>query len=95
MTPSDPTTEHIVIHIRDALATDGRVGELGLDVTHERVAEIDTIVVRGAVSTVERKAAVATVAVEVLQANGLDCAVRDETDVPPHATPPETEAEPV
>jgi hypothetical protein len=94
MTPTDPTTEHIVIHIRDALATDGRVGELGLDVSHERVAGIDTIVVRGAVSTDERKAAVATVVVEVLQANGLDCAVRDETDVP-HATPPEIEAEPV
>jgi hypothetical protein len=84
--------EHVLCHVRDALATDERVGELGLDVhaesRSEEVAD-EVIVVRGAVSTEDRKAGVLVVVHEVLAANGVDRAVRDETEVPSHVGPGE------
>lgn len=75
--------EHVVMHVRDALASDGRVGELGLDV------ELDggVVVVRGAISTSQRQAAVLLVATEVLRQLGCDAGVRDQTHVPAAAAP--------
>ena len=51
----DPPVEHVLLHVRDALATDSRVGELGLDVTQDA----DGVVVRGAISNAARKEALA------------------------------------
>jgi hypothetical protein len=87
---------HVLVHVREALATDGRVGELGLDLDdhpaetglrHEGV-----VVVRGVVSTVERKAGIVPLVLEVLAAHGLHHAVRDETEVA-RATVPDGGAE--
>jgi hypothetical protein len=77
--------EHVLCHVRDALATDERVGELGLDVASEG----EVVVIRGAVSTEDRKAGVLVVVHEVLVANSVDRAVRDETEVPSHVGPGE------
>jgi hypothetical protein len=73
----------VLIHVRDALATDGRVGELGLDVAGEG----DVVVVRGAVSTEVRRASVCELVTEVLRQYGVVAIVRDETHVP-DASPP-------
>lgn len=75
--------EHVAVHVRDELATDGRVGELGLDVAIEGAA----VVVRGAVSTQARRSAVDLIVGEVLAAHGLDLAIRNETAVPASAEP--------
>jgi hypothetical protein len=96
VTPERLPTTHVLIHAREALTADPRVGELGLDV-EERAAEqpggSDAVVVRGSVSTGERKAGVVPVVQEVLQAHGLEHAVVDETVVPeatvPHGAPEE------
>jgi hypothetical protein len=83
---------HVLCHVRDALATDDRVGELGLDVSaevHPQLVGEEVVVVRGAVSTEDRKAGVLVVVHEVLVANGVDRAVRDETEVPSHVGPGE------
>jgi hypothetical protein len=78
-----PPIDGVLIHVRDALATDGRVGELGLDV----VSEGDVIVVRGAVSTAARQSAVCELVDEVLRQYGVVAIVRDETRVPGAAAP--------
>lgn len=79
--------DHVLIHVRDALAVDGRVGELGLDVE----CVDDLVVVRGTVSSPERQVHVIDVAVEVLRAHGCECLVHDATHVPtveaPHEEP--------
>lgn len=75
--------EHAVVHVRDALATDGRVGELGLDVECDGA----TVVIRGAVSTPERQRWVVTVAQEVLREHGFEITVTDATHVPPSGGP--------
>jgi hypothetical protein len=83
---------HVLCHVRDALAADERVGELGLDVTVEvdpEAVDAEVVVVRGAVSTEDRKAGVLVVALEVLVANGVDRPIRDETEVPSHLGPGE------
>ena len=75
--------EHVLIHIRDTLATDGRVGELGLDVS----CEGDVVVVRGAVSASARQDAVAGLVREVLGQYGCVLPVRDETEIPASEAP--------
>jgi hypothetical protein len=75
---SSPPVEHVLIHVRDALAIDGRVGELGLDVT----CEDDAVVVRGAISTAARKEALVPVARAVLAEYECVLDVRDETEIP-------------
>jgi len=75
--------EHVLIHIRDTLATDGRVGELGLDVT----CEDEVVVVRGAVSAAARHEAVAGLVREVLDQYGCGLEVRDETELPAAEAP--------
>jgi hypothetical protein len=87
--PTGPLpTAHVLGHVRDALAADERVGELGLVVTCEPEGaghgdvEVEAVVVRGAVSTARRKSGVVEVVVEVLEAHGLRLPVRDETEVP-------------
>jgi hypothetical protein len=70
-----PPIEHVVVHVRDALATDARVGELGLDVEHRD----DGIVVRGAITNAARRAGIVPVAREVLDVHGYDLDVHDET----------------
>jgi hypothetical protein len=69
--------EHVLAHVRDTLATDGRVGELGLEV----VIEADEVVVRGSVSTHTRQDSVEALATEVLRSYGCQHRVRDETHV--------------
>ena len=77
---SDPAPmEHVIVHVRDALATDGRVGELGLEV----VCDGSTVVVRGSVTTPERQRWVVAVTQEVLRVHGFDVPVADATHVPP------------
>jgi hypothetical protein len=75
--------DHVLMHVRDALATDSRVGELGLDVSHEH----DEVVVRGAVSNSARKEALLPVAREVLEQYGCALVVRDETKIPAAGAP--------
>ena len=66
---TSPPLDHVLAHARDALATDGRVGELGLE-----VVAIDgaMVVVRGAISTPSRQIEVVPVVVEVLAAHGRE-----------------------
>jgi len=78
-----PPVEHILLHVRDALATDARVGELGLDVTHEN----DDVVVRGTISTVARHGALVALVGEVLEQYGCALGVRDETEIPAAGAP--------
>ena len=75
--------DHVLLHVRDALATDGRVGELGLDVTHEA----DVVVVRGAVSNAARKDALVALVREVLDQYECALGVRDETEIPAVGAP--------
>ena len=75
--------DHVLIHARDTLATDGRVGELGLEV----LVDDDVVVVRGSVSTAARRDAVVTVVTEVLRAHGYDTEVRDGTRIPESGVP--------
>jgi hypothetical protein len=76
---------YVAERVRDALAADERVGELGLSVDRRGEA----LVVRGAVSTTSRKAGVAPVAREVLAQLGAMFEVQDETEVPPTTRPEE------
>lgn len=78
-----PPLDHVLVHVRDALATDARVGELGLDVTHVG----DEVVVRGAITNSARRACVVTVAREVLHGHGYELHVRDETALSSTAAP--------
>jgi hypothetical protein len=80
---TSPPLDHVMLHVRDALATDGRVGELGLDVTHEE----DVIVVRGAVSNPARKDALTSLVREVLDHYQCALSVRDETEIPAVGAP--------
>lgn len=75
--------DHVLLHVRDALATDGRVGELGLDVSCEQ----DVVVVRGAVSNTARKDALVQLVREVLQQYECALGVRDETEIPAFGAP--------
>jgi len=75
--------EHVMLHVRDVLATDGRVGELGLDV----LCEDDVVVVRGAVSTPARKEALVALVREVLEQYECALGVRDETEIPAMGAP--------
>ena len=59
--------DEVLLHVRDALPTDGRVGELGLDV----VCEAGIVVVRGPISTETRKAEICALVAEVLGADGV------------------------
>jgi hypothetical protein len=80
---SQPPVEHVMMHVRDALATDARVGELGLDVTHED----DQVVIRGAIGNAARKEALVPIAREVLAEYGCALGVRDETEIPAAGAP--------
>lgn len=85
---SAPTPlEHVVVHIRDALAVDARVSELGLEV----VVVGEHVVVRGSVTTSSRKEQILVVVREQLAAHGCSPPVRDDTEVTagmaPHAQP--------
>jgi ribosome recycling factor len=53
--------EYVVLHVREALAQDGRVSELGLEVS----VRGGVLHITGPVSTEERRAAVAEVAGEI------------------------------
>jgi hypothetical protein len=90
MTAEQLPTTHVLIHARDALTTEPRVGELGLDVEEEAASDGSggpVVVVRGWVSTDERKSGVVAVVREVLLAHGLDFPVRDDTEVPEAKVP--------
>jgi hypothetical protein len=82
---------HVLVHVREVLATDGRVGELGLDVEEALTAdqEATIVVVRGAVSTEVRKSAIVPLVTEVLRAHGVQRDVRDDTHVTEPAPPDE------
>ena len=55
---SRPPTEYLIQRLQDALATDARTGELGLEVE----ATDDGLVVKGVVGSEERRAAILEVA---------------------------------
>ena len=69
-TDRDP---YLAEHLREALAQDPRVGELGLDI--EIIGE--TVVLRGTLSSPERQEAVAAIARDLIPHH----AVRNETAV--------------
>ena len=81
MTDTPTPVEHLLTHISDALALDGRVGGLGLDVHEEAGPTGRRIIVSGAVSTAERKHGVEAVVTEVLLAHGDDAVAVDRTTV--------------
>ena len=70
--------DHVLFHLRDALATDPRVGELGLEVTCDGDR---TVVVRGMVSTEQRRSHIFVVAAEVLRVHRVEFDVRNDTEV--------------
>jgi hypothetical protein len=80
---SVPTLDHVIVHVRDALATDARVGELGLDV----VADHHRVAVRGTITNATRRSCIVAVATEVLRAHGIDLDVHDETELSSTAAP--------
>ena len=82
---ADAAVEHALFDLRDALAVDGRVGELGLDVCVER----GHVVVRGAISTEARRSAVEPLAREILNGHGIDLPVDNATHVPGAGEPVE------
>ncbi len=69
--------DHVLFHVRDALATDARVGELGLEVT----CVDDVVTVRGLVSTEHRRSQIVVVATEVLTQHQSAFAVVNDTEV--------------
>ena len=73
MSGSDEPVEYVAEHLREALASDPRVSELGLDVLI-RGGELHVV---GTVSTEERRQAVGEVAREVAPGES----VRNETTV--------------
>ena len=75
--------DYALQRLRDALATDERVGEMGVDV-HLTGAKV---FLTGQVATPERQQAVATVAAEVLP----DYEVHNQTSVTPIGDPPRVE----
>ncbi len=89
MTEEHLPLAHVLVHVREALVDDARVGGLGLD-ADERTDD-GAVVVRGSVSTVQRKASVVDVVRDVLRAHGVERRVVDETVVPrsgpPNAVP--------
>lgn len=75
--------DDVLIRVRDALATDARVGELGLDV----VVEQNVIVVSGAVSAEARRESLCELVAEILREFDIEAGVRDETHVPDASRP--------
>jgi hypothetical protein len=71
--PELPALDYLGAHLEEALATDGRVAEQGVHVEVDR----DALVVRGTVSTPDRRVAIDAVAREVAP----DVVVRNETTV--------------
>lgn len=64
---------YLAQHVREALAQDPRIGELGVDVEVDE----DEVVLRGGVTSAERRAAVAEVARDLAP----DRTIRNETTV--------------
>lgn len=79
-TTPDP---YLAEHVREALARDPRIGELGVDV--EIAGE--TVILSGTVASLERQEAAAAVVHELLP----DYQVRDETEVVELPEPSEAE----
>jgi osmotically-inducible protein OsmY len=76
-----PTPEaYVVAHVREALATDGRVAELGIDVT----AAGSTLVLLGRVASTGQRDEAAVVAAE--RAPGYE--IRNELEVVDDSAPP-------
>jgi hypothetical protein len=78
--------EHVAARLREALATDPRVGEIELEL---EVGPSD-VRVRGTVPTEERRRAVA----EVLGEVAPDLRLRNEVTIASHREPPTEEAVP-
>ncbi len=64
---AEPEEEYLAQHLRDALAEDPRVNELGIAVTVAR----DHVYLSGQVATDERRQAIAALTAEVLPAHEL------------------------
>lgn len=75
-------SEYVVAHVEEALARDVRVAEQGLHVT----VEDGCVVVKGTVSTVERRAAIAAVVEEVAPGHRL-CNEAEVADYPERPDP--------
>ncbi len=70
--PDEPTP-YLIQHIREALAADERVGELGIEVEVAR----EKVFLRGAVPTPQRRDAIGQIVRELLP----DCEIHNETKV--------------
>ena len=81
--PEDEPKSYVVAHVREALARDGRVNELNVDVT---VAG-RRVFLTGEVATEERRRAISEVVGELLP----DYEVHNETSVPAVGEPGEAE----
>ncbi len=75
--------ENLAQHVRDALAHDPRVAELGVSVT----VEPGTVYLSGHVTTEERRDAIATVAAELLAGHEI----RNQITVSPLCQPDDME----
>jgi hypothetical protein len=78
--------EHVAARLREALATDRRVGEIELELE----VDLSEVVVRGTVPTEERRQAIA----EVLADAAPDLRLRNEVTVASHREPRDEEALP-
>jgi hypothetical protein len=78
--------EHVAARLKDALATDPRVGEIELELE----VGASEVVVRGTVATEERRRAFA----EVLGEAAPDLALRNEVEVASHREPRDEEGVP-
>ena len=83
---SDQPEDYLVERVREALATDPRVGELSLEVR----VEGEEVILTGAVPTEERRSAVGAVAAGVAQGR----TIRNDTVVEDLAPPGDVEEVP-
>jgi osmotically-inducible protein OsmY len=80
VTEGDTPAAYVIAHVREALATDARVAELGIELT----IAAGTLVLTGRVGSEELRAAAADVA--AAHADGLE--VRNDLDVVEGDAPP-------
>jgi osmotically-inducible protein OsmY len=80
VTPSPTPDAYVIVHLRDALAADERVAELGIEMT----VAAGTLVLTGRVSSHAQRDA----CTDVARANCADLQVRNDLDVVEIDAPP-------
>ncbi|MGE0306995.1 MAG: hypothetical protein AB7Q27_14675 [Acidimicrobiia bacterium] len=76
---------HALLHVREALALDDRLAELGVRVIHAPTSDI--ICIRGTVGAAEQQRDILAVVCDELRNHGVTKSVRDETTVMVIGTP--------